>query len=298
MQLHTERLIIRDPEWDDFPDYHRLMSDPNTMYYINDMLAHSEDESRKNLSEAIAETAGRDRKKYFFSILRCEDKKYIGNIGYTVLHDTPAGKIVSGGYHILPEYQKKGYTTEGFRELLRFAFEENNVYRFTADCFTENRASERVMQKCGMIHECYMKECTWHDGKLKDRVSYRLLKPEWLAGQKNWDNAFWSNLDRLVSESKIIIDRPRDSRHPKYPDFIYPVDYGCLENTTSMDGSGIDIWKGTNSDIIDAIICTIDLLKKDSEIKILIGCSEKEKQLILAAHNDSEYMKGIMIRRR
>jgi len=64
-----------------------------------------------------------------------------------------------------------------------------------------------------------------------------------------------------------------------------------------MDGGGIDVWKGTDGDFVDAIICTVDLIKKDSEIKILIGCSEEEKQLALDAHNNSEYMKGILIRR-
>jgi inorganic pyrophosphatase len=109
--------------------------------------------------------------------------------------------------------------------------------------------------------------------------------------------AFWFALDKLVSESKIVIDRPKGSHHPKYPNFLYSVDYGYLENTSSMDGGGIDVWKGTSGETIDAIICTVDLLKKDSEIKILIGCSEDEKQLVLDAHNNSEYMKGILIRR-
>jgi inorganic pyrophosphatase len=114
---------------------------------------------------------------------------------------------------------------------------------------------------------------------------------------KQYDAAFWQALDRLVSESKIVIDRPKGSHHPKYPRFAYPVDYGYLENTSSMDGGGIDVWKGLDGDFIDAIICTVDLMKKDSEIKILIGCNEDEKQLVLEAHNNSEYMKGILIRR-
>jgi len=112
-----------------------------------------------------------------------------------------------------------------------------------------------------------------------------------------YNDAFWAVVEKLISESNIIIDRPKGSRHPKYPSVIYPVDYGYLENTMSMDGGGIDIWKGTDGDTVDAVICTVDLLKKDSEIKILIGCSEDEKQLVLATHNDGEYTKGIMIRR-
>ena len=119
-------------------------------------------------------------------------------------------------------------------------------------------------------------------------------------GERQGDNAFWANLDKLVSESKIVIDRPKGSRHPRYG-FVYPLDYGYLENTASMDGNGIDVWKGTRVEningMLDAIICTVDLMKKDSEIKILLYCNEEEKQKVLAFHNEHSAMKGIMIRR-
>ena len=111
------------------------------------------------------------------------------------------------------------------------------------------------------------------------------------------DTQFWSALDTLVRQSEIVIDRPRGSAHPRYPDFIYPVDYGYLKNTPSMDGGGIDVWLGTGDGGVNAVICTVDLLKKDSEIKILIGCTREETAAIYEKHNDSEYMKGILIPR-
>ena len=64
-----------------------------------------------------------------------------------------------------------------------------------------------------------------------------------------------------------------------------------------MDGGGIDVWVGTGEKKIDAIVVIVDLMKKDSEIKILIGCTEEEKQIIYQTHNETEYMKGILIRR-
>ncbi|MBO6093517.1 MAG: inorganic pyrophosphatase, partial [Oscillospiraceae bacterium] len=63
------------------------------------------------------------------------------------------------------------------------------------------------------------------------------------------------------------------------------------------DGSGIDVWVGSEGKKIDAIICIVDLMKRDSEIKILIGCTEEEKEIIYETHNESRYMKGILIRR-
>ena len=90
-------------------------------------------------------------------------------------------------------------------------------------------------------------------------------------------NEFWTLLDELAATSEIVIDRPKGSCHPKFPHLIYPVDYGYLSHTASMDGDGIDVWIGTNPlRQINGILCTIDYMKKDSEIKILIGCTEKE----------------------
>lgn len=109
---------------------------------------------------------------------------------------------------------------------------------------------------------------------------------------------FFAALDALVSGSAIVIDRPKGSAHPRFPDRIYPVDYGYLQNTASMDGDGIDVWRGTaESKSITAVICTVDLMKRDSEIKVLIGCTEDETAQIMRWHNDSAYMKGLLIRR-
>ncbi len=112
-----------------------------------------------------------------------------------------------------------------------------------------------------------------------------------------FDNEFWRLIDSLVDESEIVIDRPKGTSHPHYPAFIYRVDYGYLKGTTAMDASGIDVWVGSGGKYVDAIICTVDLTKRDSEIKILIGCTEEEKHLIYLTHNETPRMKGLLIRR-
>lgn len=112
-----------------------------------------------------------------------------------------------------------------------------------------------------------------------------------------FDNEFWQALDELVVGSGIVIDRPKGSTHPRYPTIIYQVDYGYLKSTSSMDCEGIDIWVETGEKRIDAVMCIVDLNKRDSEIKLLIGCTEEEKNIIYKFHNESKYMKGIMILR-
>ena len=94
--------------------------------------------------------------------------------------------------------------------------------------------------------------------------------------------------------NSLVIDRPRGSAHPRYPSVLYPLDYGYLENTTSSDGGGIDVWLGSlntvmnknHVKILTGILCTFDTLKRDAEIKLLIGCSEKDIQVIRDFHKD------------
>ena len=102
---------------------------------------------------------------------------------------------------------------------------------------------------------------------------------------KNSNSKFWSSLEKIVDNSRIVIDRPKGTAHPRYPDFIYPVDYGYLEGTTSMDDGGIDIWKGSGKNGFDAILCIVDNVKNDAEIKILLNCTQKDKDKILQAQN-------------
>ena len=114
----------------------------------------------------------------------------------------------------------------------------------------------------------------------------------------NFDDDLWSAIDSLIANHKIIIDRPKGTAHPKYSNIVYNVDYGYLQNTKSMDGGGIDIYVGSMQDKrVDSIICTVDLLKGDCEMKILYGCSDEEKLTIYQTLNSAANMKGILINR-
>lgn len=108
---------------------------------------------------------------------------------------------------------------------------------------------------------------------------------------------FWQQLDALAAASTLVIDRPKGSRHPRYPELIYPYDYGYLEDTLAPDGGGIDCWIGSLPEkTIGAVICAVDLEKRDAEIKLLLGCTPAEAQQILASHNHGTQA-GILIER-
>lgn len=177
--LETERMILRDHRWEDLESHHGLISDPDAMYYLPEIRTHNLEESRMDLESSIEAIGKPDRREYF---LRMEDKEtgeLIGETGYTVTQEHPVGKLVHAGYFSRRKFWGQGYMTEAFREILRFAFEENNVFRLTTGCDPENKGSERVMIKCGLIKEADMKQKVWMDGRMHDRVEYRMLKEEW-----------------------------------------------------------------------------------------------------------------------
>lgn len=181
IQLATERLIIRDHTWEDLPDLFALLSDPEAMEYLPDLAAQTWEEADDNLHHAMEPAAGGVRENYYFAMRTKDTDSFIGEIGYSVIASAGIGKVVNLGYFTLPEKWGRGYVTEAAREVMRFAFEEDGVYRIETGCLRENVGSERVMIKCGMIKEAEFKQKVLHEGVLKDRVEYRLLRPEWEA---------------------------------------------------------------------------------------------------------------------
>jgi len=95
------------------------------------------------------------------------------------------------------------------------------------------------------------------------------------------DIRFWQEMTQLTKTNAITIDRPRGKPHPRYPGMIYPFDYGYLENTSAGDGDGIDVWIGTSKQrALTGILGTFDTFKRDAEIKLLIGCTLQDIQII------------------
>jgi len=133
-------------------------------------------------------------------------------------------------------------------------------------------------------------------GRLRAPATHRLQAFSLMAvpgeGLPAVENArFWRCLDTLVETCELIIDRPCGSTHPRYPAVTYPLDYGYLAGTTAADGGGIDVWVGTLPvKMLSAVMLTIDLLKRDGEMKVLLGCTHEEMALLLRFHNDGSQM--------
>lgn len=89
-----------------------------------------------------------------------------------------------------------------------------------------------------------------------------------------------SNYEYIGKVVNIEVDRPLGSKHPKYEDFIYPINYGFVPNTVSGDGEELDCY-------------IIDLDKKVQKVAgkcigIINRLNDCEDKLIITV-KDEEY---------
>jgi len=83
------------------------------------------------------------------------------------------------GWVLDPAHAGHGYATEAVRALLRYCFEDLGVRRVVANCFLDNAASWRLMERVGMRREAHaVRESLHRSGAWLDTVSYALLRDE------------------------------------------------------------------------------------------------------------------------
>ena len=119
-------------------------------------------------------------------------RNYATGRGYAMLMFTRGGNFVGGiGFHVHGASTRyfeigywcrsamagRGYTTEAAKALLRLAFAAPDVHRVEIRCDARNRASERVIRKCGLRLEGRLRKIVrHHDGRLCDHFVFATVR--------------------------------------------------------------------------------------------------------------------------
>jgi RimJ/RimL family protein N-acetyltransferase len=94
--------------------------------------------------------------------------------------DRAAGTQAELGWVLDPGYSARGYATEAVRALLSYCFATLGFRRVVANCFLDNDASWRLMERVGMRRESHAVRDSLHrSGQWLDSVAYALLADEW-----------------------------------------------------------------------------------------------------------------------
>ncbi|MFF5584718.1 inorganic pyrophosphatase [Streptomyces hygroscopicus] len=109
---------------------------------------------------------------------------------------------------------------------------------------------------------------------------------------------FFTNLDRICASARLVVDRPKDSRHPRAPQAVYPVDYGYLDGTTGGDGEGVDVFRGSAEGAgVVGVFLTADPNKRDVEVKVLLDCTGDEIERVRHLLDDVLEIGGLLVLR-
>jgi RimJ/RimL family protein N-acetyltransferase len=83
------------------------------------------------------------------------------------------------GWVLDPAHTGHGYATEAIRELLRLCFDELDLRRVVARCFSGNETSWRLMERLGMRRELHAVRASLHrSGEWLDVYGYAMLACE------------------------------------------------------------------------------------------------------------------------
>lgn len=80
---------------------------------------------------------------------------------------------------------------------------------------------------------------------------------------------------------QVTVDRPLGSAHPRFPELIYPLNYGEIPGTVSGDGQPIDAYLlGWSEAVAEAEGIVIAVLERedDAEDKLVVAPSEAAGQ--------------------
>jgi RimJ/RimL family protein N-acetyltransferase len=111
--------------------------------------------------------------KQWFLILKKDGSK----IGFLGMRMGGFGWAI--GYVMIPSERGKGYCTEAAQLAVDYLFMSKDIARIQAGTFTDNVASQKVLEKAGFQREGRIRKgmCAW--GNWVDLYLYGILREEW-----------------------------------------------------------------------------------------------------------------------
>lgn len=90
---------------------------------------------------------------YAIWIIELKDGTPVGNLSFKGYHSDGSVEI---GYGIMEGYRKHGYATEAVEAVVKWALKQPGVTCVEAEIEPDNKASQRVLKKCGFVPSAIM----------------------------------------------------------------------------------------------------------------------------------------------
>lgn len=168
--LETKRLILKPPEQSDLDNLLALRSEPEVMQYVGDGNIQTLEQVQEVLDTIIEY-----QKKHgfgFCSVYEKETGNFVGQAGLFHVGFDEKQQEIEVGYRLQKKFWGKGYATELTKAIIKWGFEHLPNMYLIGLTHPENKRSQHVLEKAGMI---YTGKVTYHDANV---FCYKIYKSD------------------------------------------------------------------------------------------------------------------------
>ena len=176
MQLYTERLFLRDLNFNDAQNIFAYRSDAEANKFQSWI-----PESREDVESFIQRNKiefNQPESWYQVLITDRETEAVIGDIG---IHFFGAENLqVELGITLNKDFQGKGYAAEALQGVIDFLFNDLGKHRIMASVDPDNSDSIRLMERIGFRKEGHFIKSLFWKNRWVDDIIYAILHEEWI----------------------------------------------------------------------------------------------------------------------
>jgi [ribosomal protein S5]-alanine N-acetyltransferase len=174
--LRTERLVLREFEFDEWRATYAYHNDPRYLrFYEREAVTERETQGFVAVFLRWQEEAVRGRVQ--LAVTLAGTGELVGNVG--LRRHTPEEPVADHGFELDPAHWGRGYATEASRAMLEWGFGTWGLERVHAHCIAENRASAAVLRRVGMREEARLRDHEHFKGRHWDVLLFGILRSEW-----------------------------------------------------------------------------------------------------------------------
>ena len=148
--LETSRLILRSLVPEDAASLRRWLARDEIYTYWGRKASKGEREPELMFIDPRPWVKRKPDPDFTWGIVLKETNAVIGDVS---IFDIENARMGSVGYRLDPDLWGHGYVTEALRAAVEFIFTHTELDRLHATADVRNTASNRVLEKCGFVHE-------------------------------------------------------------------------------------------------------------------------------------------------
>ena len=111
------------------------------------------------------------------AVIKKDSNEYVGGASLRPVHADPS--FIDLGYAFAPKFHGQGFATETVKALVNEAFSFRKAERVFAHVFSDNSASERVVEKAGFLFEGTLRRSIFKRGRWLDYRMLAITRPDW-----------------------------------------------------------------------------------------------------------------------